>query len=1302
MDELKDKKKAHHKPHSGRKADRKANKKISVEKDEHGKKVKKKLSSDPTDARQRNPKAFAIQNVQKTERRVRRKEDITAKRTRLPEVDRTPSDVVECPPYVVAIVGPPKVGKSTLLRCLVKNFTRQALSEIHGPVTIVSGKKRRLTLLECAGNDVNSMIDVAKVADLVLLLVDASFGFEMEVFEFLNICQVHGFPRIMGVLTHLDSYKNNKALQRQKKMMKHRFWTEVYQGAKLFYLSGMIHGEYQRTEIHNLGRFISVMKFRPLLWRQAHPYLLVDRLEDISNPEDVRVNAKCDRRASLYGYVRGAHLRNKSRIHLPGCGDFVVNDVTLLPDPCPLSTSGEELAKKKSLDEREKTIYAPFSGVGGIVYDKDAVYIDLGGSHHHKANKRNENLSEPSNEMVATMIDTEYALDEKMEESEMRFFSKSEPIKSSEVQGAKKKLQVEEIIDYETGRTRKKVNFNDDDINIASDEDTEGDESEGNSSKDDYEHGNSSDEDPEPKSSLVQFQRCSPGLINSSKLKDKNKELLKEIGNDEESNSEESENEEKINSSNMPDSSEESEDEEHLENNINKSDRKSKVVEENSFKRKKKNISYHPEVTQRINDVLSTLKRQDKPPVGEEDDSGHEGSDSETEQETPSDSEDEESEEGDINELEKNDSTISCVKSEDDLALPDIHWKADLARKASEAYYKRQSSTTSLRKLVYGMSTNEALNQGQKASGNQNIGSDDETNEIGGMFRVMKQDQFRKDDHRLAMDQLDSTKFNVGNLQNWEDEEMRLSIKDCFVTGKWKQSEDAEELLKLDDEEDEVYGDFEDLETGEKHENKPEEEEEDNPRIVEDEKELRKKKMEKKRQLKMKFDAEYDEKDGGNTHYDELRKEVDTQTMINRREFESMDDHQRIQYEGFRTGMYVRIEIESVPCEFITNFDPSYPLICGGLQSGEEQIGYVQLRLKKHRWYPKILKNRDPIIVSLGWRRFQTLPIFSVQDHNMRHRMIKYTPQHLHCDAHIWGPVTPQGTGFLAVPSVSDEVKQTNFRISATGVVLEMDKSTKVMKKLKLTGEPYKVFKKTAFIKGMFNSSLEVAKFEGAAIRTVSGIRGQIKKCLSSPEGAFRATFEDKILMSDIVAVKTWFNVDIPKFYASVVNLLLPPEEKSKWHGMRTVGQIKREKSLAATPNEDNLYTTISREPKVFSELKVPRHLQKDLPYNLKPKFSAKKERVKGRIAVILEPEERKVLNHMKMLKTVHQDKQEKLDKDQAKRMEILIKKKTQEEERKFKKQREARKHVARAISKAEAKEQKSASRGPKRKHSDT
>lgn len=50
--------------------------------------------------------------------------------------------------------------------------------------------------MEC-NNDINSMIDMAKIADLVLLLTDASFGFEMEIFEFLNICQVFRLSSVL-------------------------------------------------------------------------------------------------------------------------------------------------------------------------------------------------------------------------------------------------------------------------------------------------------------------------------------------------------------------------------------------------------------------------------------------------------------------------------------------------------------------------------------------------------------------------------------------------------------------------------------------------------------------------------------------------------------------------------------------------------------------------------------------------------------------------------------------------------------------------------------------------------------------------------------------------------------------------------------------------------------------------------------------------------------------------------------------------------------------------------------------------
>ncbi|XP_042674521.1 ribosome biogenesis protein BMS1 homolog [Centrocercus urophasianus] len=1248
------------------------------------------------DARKRNPKAFTVQSAVRMARTFHRTQDLKTKKHHIPVVDRTP---LEPPPVVVVVVGPPKVGKSTLIKCLIKNFTRQKLVEIRGPVTIVSGKKRRLTIIEC-GCDVNTMIDLAKVADLVLMLIDASFGFEMETFEFLNICQVHGFPKIMGILTHLDTFKNNKQLKKTKKRLKHRFWTEVYPGAKLFYLSGMVHGEYQKQEIHNLGRFISVMKFRPLTWQTTHPYVLADRMEDLTNPEDIRTNPKCDRKISLYGYLRGAYLKNKSQIHMPGVGDFTVSDVSFLPDPCALP----EQQKKRSLSEKEKLIYAPLSGVGGIVYDKDAVYIDLGGSHAHE---NEEEEVRPNHELVQSLISTHSAIDTKMASSKVSLFMDSRPLGSEDVGQEIVMPKEERQIDLNTGRVRRKALFDEEekkeDDDAVSDEEDEQEEAMS-------EDGSDGDDEEEESDEELLEAEMAPGSAKRLKTEVAQEETVSELPAfaDSEDDLEVSSEEEENTASEENETEEDDDDEEQRTYESSGSEFE---AGSNGIVEPEQNELANEDKDTRSQLLVRGLKKKSLLTTDSGNCTAEEASESEVESLSEGDDEEKsrdelEAEVSDrkgfqpkkadrMRQAEPEDDEVENLLREEEEyeektdfsadTAGALKWKEDLTQKAAQAFLRQQQATPNLRKLVYGTAIEDEDNE-----------SEDAGDELGGLFHVSRPDKEAKQ----KANGLDCSKFLVEKPQDWDLEEVMSSIRDCFVTGKWEEDKDAAKLLEEDEE---LYGDFEDLETGAVHKGRPategdesenEEENDGNKSKAEaEEEEAKKERLDKKRKLKEMFDAEYDEGDA--TYFDDLKEEMHKQAQLNKTEFEDQDDETRVQYEGFRPGMYVRIEIENIPCEFVLNFDPHYPIILGGLGNSEGNVGYVQLRLKKHRWYKKILKTRDPLILSLGWRRFQTIPMFYIEDHNGRHRLLKYTPQHMHCGATFWGPITPQGTGFLAVQSVSGTTP--DFRIAATGVVLDLDKSITVVKKLKLTGFPFKIFKNTSFIKGMFNSQLEVAKFEGAAIRTVSGIRGQIKKALRAPAGAFRATFEDKLLMSDIVFVRTWYPVSIPRFYNPVTSLLKPAGEKDSWKGMRTTGQLRHERGIKLKQNKDSLYKPIVREKRHFNKLHIPKALQKALPFKNKPKNLEKKGKTpkdQWRPAVIREPHEKKISALLNALSTVNNYKIKKAKVKHRQQIKEYVKVKQKEEEQKLKRQKEAKKKIYRILGQREKKRQKSSLKG--------
>ncbi len=118
------------------------------------------------------------------------------------------------------------------------------------------------------------------------------------------------------------------------------------------------------------------------------------------------------------------------------------------------------------------------------------------------------------------------------------------------------------------------------------------------------------------------------------------------------------------------------------------------------------------------------------------------------------------------------------------------------------------------------------------------------------------------------------------------------------------------------------------------------------------------------------------------------------------------------------------------------------PVILTRINLGEDTKGFIKVRLKRHRWYSNLLKSGDPIIVSSGWRRYQSLGVFATEDQNDRMRFLKYTPQHDFCEAVFYGNFAMQNSGCIFLQTVRNDLRK--FRIAASGIVLEINKSFEV------------------------------------------------------------------------------------------------------------------------------------------------------------------------------------------------------------------------------------------------------------------
>lgn len=120
----------------------------------------------------------------------------------------------------------------------------------------------------------------------------------------------------------------------------------------------------------------------------------------------------------------------------------------------------------------------------------------------------------------------------------------------------------------------------------------------------------------------------------------------------------------------------------------------------------------------------------------------------------------------------------------------------------------------------------------------------------------------------------------------------------------------------------------------------------------------------------------------------------------------------------YKIGSYMRISIK-IDKSISRKIEPDYPVVLCSLKQHEMNFAFVRVKIKKHRWFPHVLKTKDPIVFSVGWRKFQSVPVYTMEDETTnvnaetKMRMIKYTPKFGFSYAVFFAPTYAVGTTFV-------------------------------------------------------------------------------------------------------------------------------------------------------------------------------------------------------------------------------------------------------------------------------------------------
>ncbi|XP_023547507.1 pre-rRNA-processing protein TSR1 homolog [Cucurbita pepo subsp. pepo] len=247
------------------------------------------------------------------------------------------------PPRVIVLLG---LSASVDLNPLAEDLL-SLLSPGASSSTVASSEyKLRATVLKAPYGDLQSCMEMAKVADLIAFVVSASYYIEGSTSLYINsfgseclsVLRSLGLPSTAVLIRDLptDIKKRND----YKKMCISSITSEFPEDCK-FYPADT------KDELHKFMWLFKEQRLTVPHWRNQRPYLMSQKVDMVA---DNCTPGKCT--LLLTGYLRARSLSVNQLVHVAGAGDFQLCKIEILKDPVPLNPRIEQ----DSMDTQDEEV----------------------------------------------------------------------------------------------------------------------------------------------------------------------------------------------------------------------------------------------------------------------------------------------------------------------------------------------------------------------------------------------------------------------------------------------------------------------------------------------------------------------------------------------------------------------------------------------------------------------------------------------------------------------------------------------------------------------------------------------------------------------------------------------------------------------------------------------------------------------------------------------------------------------------------------------------------------------------------